>query len=114
MQSRGTYFEQVPLEKVKAIVRAQMQAFEGSEKFQPAGEEVFLDVRAEKEVPPMRSPFDIFRAEEGGTLMWRCAAGSMDEARARAREFAESVTADHVIVNIRTGMRVTVRPHGRE
>lgn len=60
----------------------------------------------------MESPFDIFRAEDGGSLLWRGSAASMDEAKARILELAESWPAEYVIVNIQSGLRISIAAKG--
>ena len=39
----------------------------------------------------MDSPFDIFRVEDGGSLLWRGSAASVDEAKARVLELAREL-----------------------
>jgi hypothetical protein len=51
--------------------------------------------------------FDIFRTESDGSLRWCEAANSLDAARTRAHQLADSAPAKYVIVNQLTGDRVT-------
>jgi hypothetical protein len=60
----------------------------------------------------MESPFDIFRAEDEGSLLWRGSAASLDEAKARILELAQSCPAEYVIVNLQSGLRVSVAATG--
>jgi hypothetical protein len=56
----------------------------------------------------MESPFDIFRAETDGQMLWRGAAASLEEAKARVQEFAKSCPGDYMIVSLRSGLRITI------
>jgi len=56
----------------------------------------------------MDSPFDIFYAEPGGTLLWKGAVATLEEARARVKQLVEVSPADYVIVNLRKGLRITI------
>lgn len=61
----------------------------------------------------MESPFDIFRAEDGGSLLWRGSAASMDEAKARILELAKSWPAEYVVINLQSGLRVSISADGK-
>ncbi|HXA76720.1 MAG TPA: hypothetical protein VNV41_06265 [Candidatus Acidoferrales bacterium] len=56
----------------------------------------------------MESTFDIFRTETDGQMMWRGAAPSLEEAKARVQEFAKSGPGDYMIVNLRSGLRINI------
>jgi hypothetical protein len=56
----------------------------------------------------MDSPVDIFRIEADGQMMWLGAADSLGEAKARVQEFAKSWAADYMIVNLTSGLRLTI------
>jgi hypothetical protein len=56
----------------------------------------------------MEAPFDIFRAEPDGNILWRGAAKTLDEAKTRVKEFAKSSPAEYIIINLQSGQKVTV------
>jgi hypothetical protein len=56
----------------------------------------------------MNSTFDIFQMDEGGTLLWKGSAATLDEAKLRVKELARFSGVDHVIADLRTGMRLTI------
>jgi hypothetical protein len=56
----------------------------------------------------MESTFDIFRTETDGQMIWRGAAASLEEAKARVQEFAKSCPDDYMIVNLLSGLRITI------
>jgi hypothetical protein len=60
----------------------------------------------------MEAPFDIFRAEPDGNILWRGAAKSLDEAKTRVKEFAKSSPAEYIIINLQSGQKVTVAGDG--
>lgn len=57
----------------------------------------------------MESPFDIFRMEDAGSLVWRGSAASMDDAKARILELTQSWPGEYVIVNLQSGLRISIR-----
>ena len=56
----------------------------------------------------MTPAFDIFRTEADGSVTWCEAADTLDAARKRARELADSTGTQHVILNQKTGERTIV------
>jgi hypothetical protein len=60
----------------------------------------------------MESQFDIFRAETDGNMLWRGAAASLNEAKARVQEIAKTWPADYVIVNLQSGLRIKISMDG--
>jgi hypothetical protein len=62
----------------------------------------------------MESPFDVFRTETNGQMIWRGAAASLEEAKARVQEFAKSCPGDYMIANLRSGLRITIAVSSRE
>jgi hypothetical protein len=60
----------------------------------------------------METPFDIFRTEPDGNILWRGAATTLDEAKARVQEFAKSGPSEYVIINLQTGLKVTIASEG--
>jgi hypothetical protein len=56
--------------------------------------------------------FDVFHKEASGSVLWRAGAATMEEAKARVQEFAMSVPGDYVILNVRTGNKLLIRPDG--
>jgi hypothetical protein len=61
----------------------------------------------------MESPFDIFRAETDGNMIWRGAATSLDEAKARVQELAKTWPADYLIVNLQSGLKIPMSMDGK-
>lgn len=60
----------------------------------------------------MDSPFDIFRVEDGGSLLWRGSAASVDEAKARVLELAKSWPAEYIIINLQSGLKLSIAATG--
>jgi hypothetical protein len=60
----------------------------------------------------MEPPVDIFRMEADGQMMWLGAAESLGEAKARVQEFAKSWAADYMIVNLKSGLKLTISATG--
>jgi hypothetical protein len=60
----------------------------------------------------MEAPFDIFRAESDGNIMWRGAATTLDEAKKRVQEFAKNSPAEYIVINLQTGLKVTISKDG--
>jgi hypothetical protein len=60
----------------------------------------------------METPVDIFRIEADGQMMWLGAADSLGEAKARVQEFAKTWAADYMIVNLKSGLRLTIAAGG--
>jgi hypothetical protein len=61
----------------------------------------------------MEAPFDIFRSESDGNILWRGATTTLDEAKKRVQEFAKSSPAEYIIINLQTGLKVTISQDGR-
>jgi hypothetical protein len=57
----------------------------------------------------MVPPFDIFRVESDGHLVWRDTAKNMDLARLRVKILMTSEPADYVIYSQHTGHKTVVR-----
>jgi len=106
-----THFEQIPLETIKALVPEEPREEEKAEQVEASKEEDFQNPRRRK-VQQMESPFDIFRTETDGQMIWRGAAASLEEANARVREFAKSSPGDYMIVNLRSGLRIRIAASG--
>jgi len=112
MRNLHTHFEQAPLASVPAIVQAQRQANQQSaEPELPNRGSATAKVRKQG---IMDSPFDIFRVEGAGSLLWRGAATSLTDAKSRVSELAQSSPADYLIVNMHTGVRVRISADGTE
>jgi hypothetical protein len=58
----------------------------------------------------MIAPFDIFRKDEAGELVWCEEAKNLDEAKMKIEALAKSRRATFVIFCQKTGERVTVEP----
>jgi len=50
-------------------------------------------------------PFDIFKVEADGGVLWRESAATIDQAKARARELAAAAPGEYFILSHRTGNR---------
>ena len=59
----------------------------------------------------MNEPFDVFRKDRNGALVWRAAANSLHEARATVERFRkiESSETEFVIFNQQTQEQTTVK-----
>jgi hypothetical protein len=53
----------------------------------------------------MSWPFDIFKVEPHGQVLWLEAVGSLPEARARVQELAKEIGAQFIVLNQLTGTR---------
>jgi hypothetical protein len=60
----------------------------------------------------MDGGFDIFRVENDGGLLWQGAAESLEDAQSRAKELSARLPGDHMIIHLRTGMRLKVNADG--
>jgi hypothetical protein len=58
---------------------------------------------------PMIQPFDIFRIEKDGGLVWIGTAETMDAAKARATVDCASKPGDFWIVSLKTGNKIEVK-----
>jgi hypothetical protein len=54
-------------------------------------------------------PFDIFQLGTEGEVLWRGAAASLDEAKARIREMLRSAPASYLVMNQKTGERIVLQ-----
>ena len=59
----------------------------------------------------MVPPFDIFRVEKDGSLIWCEAAATLELAKARVEAMAASKAAQYVIYSQKTGHRVIIKPN---
>jgi len=57
----------------------------------------------------MIAPFDIFRSEAGGTVIWHGTADSSDEAKAIIGQLAVDSPGEYVILSRVTGNKTTLR-----
>jgi hypothetical protein len=53
-------------------------------------------------------PFDIFQTEPDGGVLWRGSAATIEEAKARIRDFAISAPGQYIILTRQTGSKVVV------
>jgi sarcosine oxidase gamma subunit len=60
----------------------------------------------------MIAPFDIFQMESAGSVVWRGAAATLEEARTRVRELSATSPAEYFILSQRTGHKITLRSAG--
>jgi hypothetical protein len=60
----------------------------------------------------MLPPFDIFRVETDGHLVWKDTAQTLDLARLRIKILMVSQPADFVIYSQETGHKTVVKPDG--
>jgi hypothetical protein len=58
----------------------------------------------------MNAPFDIFRAETNGGVLWIGSAATLADGKARVQELAARLPGDYVLVNQETGNRLVIRP----
>jgi hypothetical protein len=57
--------------------------------------------------------FDVFQKEAGGSVLWRAAAKTMEEAKAHIQKFAMSAPGEYVILDVRTGNKMVIHSQGR-
>jgi len=57
----------------------------------------------------MIAPFDIFRTNEDGSLLWRGEASDLNDARVRAQALARLEKTEYIIFSQRTGNRIVVK-----
>jgi hypothetical protein len=101
-----THFEQVPLESIRGISEGERQPKNDSPKKAGfASQQGYGPIQNTK---PAFPPFDIFRTEEEGNLLWRGTAASFDEAKALVHEWAKSTPGEYVIVSLATGSRIVL------
>jgi hypothetical protein len=55
-------------------------------------------------------PFDIFKAETGGSVLWLESTATLEAAKARVKELAGSAPGGYFIVNQETGNRIYMKP----
>lgn len=60
----------------------------------------------------MIPPFDIFQRDPGGGLLWRGTAATVEEAKARVREFALSSPGEFLIRSVQSGNNIIVQSDG--
>ena len=60
----------------------------------------------------MIPPFDIFRVEIDGHLVWKGAAKTLDVARLRIKILIDSEPADYLIHSQQTGHKIVVKADG--
>jgi hypothetical protein len=56
--------------------------------------------------------FDVFQKEANGSVLWRAAARTMEEATAHVQKFAMSAPGEYVILDMRTGNKMVINSHG--
>jgi hypothetical protein len=56
--------------------------------------------------------FDVFQKEPSGTVLWRAAARTMEEATAHVQKFAMSAPGEYVILDVRTGNKMVINSQG--
>lgn len=57
--------------------------------------------------------FDVFQKEPTGTVLWRAAARTMEEATAHVQKLAVSAPGEYVILDMRTGNKLVIDSQGR-
>jgi hypothetical protein len=60
----------------------------------------------------MMPPFDIFKTDKDGALLWCGAAETFEDAKEKASTFARSESREFVIFCQITGNRITIQPEG--
>ena len=58
----------------------------------------------------MRPPFDIFKHEDSGEVIWVCIATTIEEAERKVAEAMISNPASYAIVSLRTGKQKIIPP----
>jgi len=101
-----THFEQVPLESIRGISEGERQPKNDSPK--KTGFAPQQGYGPTQNTKPAFPPFDIFRAEDEGNLLWRGTAASIDEAKALVHEWAKLTPGEYVIVSLATGSRLVL------
>jgi hypothetical protein len=61
----------------------------------------------------MLPPFDIFRHEENGTVLWIATSGTLEEANQFVAKAMLSHRAEYAIVSLRTGRQHIIEPDGK-
>ncbi|MGA7916657.1 MAG: hypothetical protein WCA00_15595 [Candidatus Acidiferrales bacterium] len=56
--------------------------------------------------------FDVFQKEASGSVLWRAAARTMEEATAHVQKFAMSAPGEYVILDMRTGNKLVINSNG--
>lgn len=56
--------------------------------------------------------FDVFQKEAGGTVLWRAAARTMEEATEHVQKFALTAPGEYVILDVRTGNKLVINSSG--
>jgi len=57
----------------------------------------------------MIAPFDIFKTNQDGSLLWRGEATDLDDAKIRAQKLARLEKTEYIIFSQRTGNRIVVK-----
>lgn len=52
--------------------------------------------------------FDVFQKEANGSVLWRVAARTMEEATAHVQKFAMTAPGEYVILDVRTGNKMVI------
>jgi hypothetical protein len=60
----------------------------------------------------MMPQFDVFQTETDGSLLWLATAATLDDAKARVHKAAASSPGEYVILNLQTGLRLTINNDG--
>ena len=106
MTKLQTHFEQVPLESIRGISEGERQPKNDYPK--NAGIASQQEYGPRENAKPAVPPFDIFRTEDEGSLLWRGTAASIDEAKALVHEWAKLTPGEYVIVSLATGSRLVL------
>jgi hypothetical protein len=56
--------------------------------------------------------FDVFQKEANGSVLWRAAARTMEEATAHVRKIAMTAPGEYVILDMRTGNKMVINSGG--
>ncbi|MGB6431073.1 MAG: hypothetical protein WBF06_10840 [Candidatus Acidiferrales bacterium] len=62
----------------------------------------------------MTDPFDIFKAEPRGTVLWLESTATLEAAKARVKQLAATSGGECFIVNQQTGSRIHIKADGAE
>ncbi|MFY9805232.1 MAG: hypothetical protein WAK78_01375 [Candidatus Acidiferrales bacterium] len=56
--------------------------------------------------------YDVFQKEASGSVLWRAAAATLEEATAHVQKFAASAPGEYVILEMRSGNKLVINADG--
>jgi hypothetical protein len=110
-----TYFEQVPLEVVKKIAKAdeprKIPRRGGVNKISEHAEKKAIqapDGLTGERLQVVNSSFDIFQLEPDGTVLWQGLAPTVEDAKALVKELQLRTPSQYMIVSLKTGSKLLI------